>query len=118
MDSPARSSLLALALLVGACEFTLEIDPGESAGPPAPEQWRARAAPLEQRVESLERRIEQVREERWDLPASFDASIEARSEQLEREIEQLEAQLEQAQDELSALEDRAREAGVPPGWLR
>jgi multidrug resistance efflux pump len=36
----------------------------------------------------------------------------------EPSVEQLEGELAEAESDLEQLEDRARRAGVPPGWLR
>lgn len=109
-------TLAAIASVLGACDLSIEVhtsDGVEPGGDRTPAQWRAQALSLEQRIEGLEQQIEQRREQKWGLPASFDPAIEAQEEWLERDIEQLEAQLEQAQDDLSSLEAQAREAGVP-----
>jgi hypothetical protein len=116
-----RLTLVATAAALGACDLSIEVraDDGiEAAGPRSEAQWRSQALSIERRIESLERQIEQKRDQKWDLPASFDPAVEAQSEWFEQEIEQLEAQLEQAEEDLLSLEARARQAGVPPGWLR
>jgi septal ring factor EnvC (AmiA/AmiB activator) len=116
-----RLTLVAIAAALGACDLSIEVHPGdglEGYGARTEAQWRSQALSIERRIERLERQIEQKRDEKWDLPASFDPAVEAQAEWFEREIEQLEAQLEQAQDDLASLEAQAREAEVPPGWLR
>lgn len=112
---------MTVAAALGACDLAIEVNTGdgvESGGARTQAQWRAEARSLEQRIESLERQLEDKRDAKWALPASFDPAIEAQEESLEREIEWLEAQLDEAQDDLSTLESQAREADVPPGWLR
>jgi septal ring factor EnvC (AmiA/AmiB activator) len=109
-----------LALL--ACDgFSTDSRSGDSSslrGGRTESQWRAAAVAHQRQIEALERQVEQTREEIWALPASFDSRIVAREERLERRIEDFEQQIAQAEDRLEALEDQARRAGVPPGWLR
>ena len=80
-------------------------------------QWRAQAIRLEEKVESLEERIEDAR---WaPAPAHYSSFSRARWDaRQEQKIERMERELEKAEEDLDELEDRARQAGVPPGWLR
>ncbi len=113
--------LILAAALLAACDLSIELDPGDGAerrGGRTEAQWRAEARSLEQRIEQLEASIERKREEIWSLPASFDRSVSAREESLERQIERYEEQAEALEDELGALQHEARRADVPPGWLR
>lgn len=84
-------------------------------------EWRSRAQTLEHRVQDLEKQIEELEESTqayggWGThrdSRGFVTSVGVRDRRPE-----LEQALERAESELDALEEEARQAGVPPGWLR
>jgi hypothetical protein len=75
----------------------------------AKHQWRAGYQALERHVAGFERRIERMEDEprRYRTRTSWNLRLE-----------RVKRQLEQAEAARHAYEDRARRAGVPPGWLR
>jgi hypothetical protein len=75
-------------------------------------QWRERATKLEARIEGLEEDVERAEDA---LGSAYRLSSAA---YYERKLRQARDRLAAAEAELSALEDRARALGVPPGWLR
>ena len=103
--------------------------PDEDAAPAESEsEWRAAALALRQRIAALERQVEWL--DRVDASwegyvlgtGSFQGPIASASAskiaETRRRRAEAEAGLQQARGELSRLEDRARRARVPPGWLR
>ncbi len=100
-SAPARSAPLEPTEIEGKREY----------------QWRNKARSFEGAVESLEAKLEREKDRSPSLGTSslsaarFDARKEARIEALKRK-------LEAAEQALDDFEDRARHAGVPPGWLR
>jgi hypothetical protein len=79
--------------------------------------WRKSGLQLADRVEQLEERIEDAR---WESTPAHLSSLSAARWEARRDsrVERLEADLERAEQALEDLEDQARQAGVPPGWLR
>ncbi len=75
-------------------------------------QWRSRARSLEQKVESLESQLEHAEDQLSSAYALGRAAI------YQRRVNRLERKLEAARDAFERFEERARELGVPPGWLR
>lgn len=85
-------------------------------------QWRARVVQVLQRIEGARAKYE--RYSRLTLvPGEYFADSQGRPvitspEQLQKMTAQAKAELEAAEKALSDLEDDARRANVPPGWLR
>jgi TolA-binding protein len=75
----------------------------------AKHQWRAGYQALERHIAGFERRIERMEDEprRYRTRSTWNVRLE-----------RIKRQLEQAEAARQAYEDRARRAGVPPGWLR
>lgn len=106
--------------------------PRSTAAPPGSEridgwsedQWRERAGELGTEVEILEKRVEELEDQGADnLPASARRSnltyrTYSRYRERYRLWEKTNGDLQRAQARLERFEDRARRAGVPPGWLR
>jgi hypothetical protein len=97
---------------------------GETVGGMGQEQWRERAGALATDVEHLEKRLEVLEEQGADhMPTSSSrnnvphrrySKYRARY----REWESVGRKLDAARGKLERFEERARRAGVPPGWLR
>jgi DNA repair exonuclease SbcCD ATPase subunit len=108
--------------------------PASNPGQSAEEQkatWKARAdaaraeiAAAEGRLQQLEQEYAAYREDMAEVPAS-ELQDPMRLQKREARMVEMRAGLEQqrrivanAKKSLSVLEDAARAAGVPPGWLR
>jgi len=74
--------------------------------------WRRQALQLEQRIESLEEQLAHAEDQ---LSSAYALG---RAAYYQRRVNRLERSLESAKEALDRFEDRARELGVPPGWLR
>jgi exonuclease VII small subunit len=97
------------------------------------EFWRQRAAALREAVTAAEARLKQAEEKVAALrlgqsqPLPSDALRQLPpnpllappdAEALAQELEKAKADLAQAQQALQGLDEEARKAGVPPGWIR
>ena len=94
--------------------------------------WRSQSLAMQRKIEDAEAALETATEEEEDEAGDVyfapGAGRKARrpmraaalSGDYEEDptVEQLEAEVERAKSEFEAFEDRARRAGVPPGWLR
>jgi uncharacterized small protein (DUF1192 family) len=109
---------------------------GESAGVPVstkkkdvtqqPDFWKKQQDELEERIAKLKVEIEQGQSDVNKLWTDYyikniaaeQAAIRAQIAQLTAQIEQKKAFLEQSETQLEDLYEKARKAGIPPGWLR
>jgi hypothetical protein len=103
----------------------------ESAQPPAGEataratqeaRWRARAAPLLGAIARLGPRVEHLRAavaaiER-DVTMPYDTARRAELAGKQQQLRTASLELDGARAAYARLEDEARRAGVPPGWIR
>jgi len=76
------------------------------------DSWRDEASRLESRVAKVESDLDRAKDSTSEVVTVW------QSRRLERYIARLEKDLELAEQNLEAFRDRARTAGVPPGWLR
>lgn len=107
--------------------------PGETHGTARGEaHWRGRATSLSSALAAAEQRVKRAQEE-YDAarkgniqPLPIDAvsqvppiaQVNPEADRLQKELEAAKAGLTQAQKAVADLEEEARKAGVPPGWLR
>jgi len=102
--------------------------PDESEGESGEAAWRARAdtarltvLQLENEVEGLQTRLDGLRND-TGLDRATDPfrlqKIQAEIGQVRTELEQAKAQVQAARKALEDLEEEARRANVPPGWIR
>ena len=79
--------------------------------------WRSQALGFTRKLEKLEERLERQKDR---SPTGFRSSLSAARYEARKEarIEALKREIEQAERALDDFEDLARQAGVPPGWLR
>jgi hypothetical protein len=106
---------------------------GESRGAPRDETyWRNRATGLQKAVAAAEQRVAKAQADydgarKGNLqPLPIDAlsqqppipQVNADADRLQKELEDAKSALAQAQQALTDLEEEARKAGAPPGWLR
>lgn len=108
--------------------------PGESAAqstaPPEPAKdeayWRARITEAQDRLrrsrmfaDALQTRINSLTADftRWDDPAQRAVIGQQRLEAL-AELDRVNQEIEAQTQEIADIEEEARRAGVPPGWLR
>ncbi|MCJ7526422.1 MAG: hypothetical protein MUP71_14550 [Candidatus Aminicenantes bacterium] len=91
-----------------------------------PDFWKKQQSDLQERIAKLKEDIdrEQLDLNRlWsdfyikNIPAEQDA-IKVQISQLTNQIEQKKLFLSQAETQLEDLHEKARKAGIPPGWLR
>jgi len=91
-----------------------------------PDFWKKQQDELEERIAKLKEDIDREQLELnklWsdfyvkNIPAEQDA-IRVQISQMANQIEQKKLFLSQFESELEALHEKARKAGVPPGWLR
>ena len=86
--------------------------------------WRAQAQALDARIAQLEARIAllSLLDEQWtSLALGMDAHDRVAAQELvriRRDRAESERQLEQSRGEKVLLEESARKASIPPGWLR
>jgi len=91
-----------------------------------PSYWRDKQAELEERIATLKAEIEAGQSELNKLWSDFYIrNIPAEQQAIREQISNLNAQIEQkkvfvadTESQLEELLERARKAGVPPGWLR
>jgi hypothetical protein len=83
---------------------------GESYWRRESERVQERVRALRRQADDLRRRTDEIRREPGVLPLH-----DPRMRELRRQIESLEARIREMEGD---LEDRARRAGAPPGWLR
>lgn len=91
-----------------------------------PDFWKKQQADLEQRIAKLREDIEREQSELNRLWSDFyikniaaeQEAIRAQIAQLTNQIEQKKLFLSQSETQLEELYEKARKAGVPPGWLR
>lgn len=86
-------------------------EPTQIAGKSA-SAWRRQARDLERSVERAEEALEYAEDR---LTSSYGLGSSA---YWQRRVDQAGQDIEQAQERLDHFQDRARELGVPPGWLR
>ena len=91
-----------------------------------PDFWKKQQSDLEERIAKLKEDIDREQAELnklWsdfyikNIPAEQDA-IRVQISQITNQIEQKKLFLSQSENQLEDLFERARKAGVPPGWLR
>jgi len=75
-------------------------------------QWRSDVQRLAKRIGELETQLEYAEDQLSSAYALGSAAY------YQRRVDSLKSQLELAKEGLERMEDDAREAGVPPGWLR
>lgn len=89
--------------------------------------WREEKARLVQDLQEAQKKLKelqaleaklQTQYYNWDDPAYRDGVIKPQWDQALKDIEKAKEKIKAAQKALQALEERARKAGVPPGWLR
>jgi len=88
--------------------------------------WRARMRPLRERLESARALADETKRRAETLMRSADRCFMigvvcadyTESLRLTEEHKTLVAEVERAQRDVAALEEEARRAGVPPGWVR
>lgn len=91
-----------------------------------PDYWKKQQTDLEQRVATLKADIEGAQLQLNQLWSDFyvktvaaeQEAIRAQIAQLTNQIEQKKLFLSQSETQLEELFEKARKAGVPPGWLR
>ena len=81
---------------------------------------RRRVADLETRVAELEAAVKRLESDfySWDDGQYRDRVIKPAWDRTRQDLETARGELAQAQKELAELPEKARKAGVPPGWLR
>jgi hypothetical protein len=100
----------------------------DASGAPKESVWRARADAARQRIADadaaiarIEAHLGELRDDRSGQDAMNPNREQARQAQIAAETENLataRADAAAAREALAELEDEARKAGVPPGWLR
>ncbi|HEX7503178.1 MAG TPA: hypothetical protein VF451_07130, partial [Acidobacteriota bacterium] len=92
-----------------------------------PEFWKKQQTELEERIANLKNEIESSQTDLNKLWSDFyikqsmaaeQEAIRVQIAQLTTQIEQKKLFLNQSQTQLDDLFEKARKAGVPPGWLR
>ena len=92
-----------------------------------PDFWKKQQTDLEERIANLKSEIELGQTDLNKLWSDFyikqsmaaeQEAIRVQISQLTNQIEQKKLFLDQSQAQLDDLFERARKAGVPPGWLR
>ncbi len=91
-----------------------------------PDFWKKQQVDLEQRISTLKADIESGQSDLNRLWSDFyiknvaaeQEAIRAQIAQLTNQIEQKKLFLSQSETQLEELYEKARKAGVPPGWLR
>ncbi len=104
--------------------------PPESAAPaagPNESEWRTRAIQARQRVDSADAEVKRLENETKRLENDFyawsdgnyrDRVIKPAWDQAKDDLKKARAEYDTAQAAMADLEEDARKAGVPPGWLR
>jgi hypothetical protein len=95
---------------------------------PSEAEWRQRAAKAREAVAEAEASVQRIQDRIDVLRLDRDPSrlgdpfrlqsIEADVAKAQRELEAAKADVGRAKQAVADLEDEARRAGVPPGWLR
>lgn len=88
--------------------------------------WRAQAAELRQEIQAAEQKLkaleEQVNKLFGDIQRSTDTyeilRLRGEQDKLGEQIKMAKRELDGVRQELVQLEESARRAGVPPGWIR
>jgi hypothetical protein len=103
-------------------------NPAESQGAAGTqEQWQQRMSSArgavsnaESRITALQSKVNKLESDfyAWDDPAYRDGVIKPAWDQALADLEGAKQGLEGAKQRLADLEEEARKAGVPPGWLR
>jgi hypothetical protein len=91
-----------------------------------PDYWQKQKSELEEKISGLKAEIDGAQLELNKLWSDFYLKSVAAEQQVVRdriaqktgEIEQKKLQLKESGEQLEGLYERARKAGVPPGWLR
>jgi hypothetical protein len=91
-----------------------------------PDYWKKQQTDLEQRITTLRADIEEAQLQLNRLWSDFytksvaaeQEAVRAQIAQLTNQIEQKKLFLSQSETQLEELFEKARKAGVPPGWLR
>ncbi len=81
------------------------------------ESWLARVRPLRQELERVEAELQRVRAEA-DARGMTLYGVTAGGSMTANQLQQLENRRANLQQQIAAIEDEARRAGVPTGWLR
>jgi len=91
------------------------------------QQWRDRAASLRRNVAQTRERVEHLESEAKRLENDFyawsdgnyrDNVIKPSWDRAKEDLKNARADLDQAETALSNLDEEARKAGAPPGWIR
>jgi len=110
-------------------EETAEPTPGKAISRDVtkqPDFWKKQQSDLEERIAKLKEDIDREQAELnrlWsdfyikNIPAEQDA-IRVQISQITNQIEQKKLFLSQSENQLEELFEKARKAGVPPGWMR
>ncbi len=88
--------------------------------------WASRKKALEEKIASLKKRIEELQRRVNALTTGFlieqrpmaHQKVKSELEKAKGELERARKELEKAKKELEDLYEKARKAGIPPGWLR
>jgi outer membrane murein-binding lipoprotein Lpp len=119
----------------GSVTYASPSDPNAPAYSPAEshggagtqEQWQQRMSSArgavsnaESRIASLQAKVNKLESDfyAWDDPAYRDGVIKPAWDQVLADLQAAQQGLEAAKQRLADLEEEARKAGVPPGWLR
>jgi len=124
MESEAPAAEVAVAETAGASPTGDRVP--EAPENKQPDYWKRQKVELETRISELKEGINGQQGELNKLWSAFylknipaeQAAIKVQISDLTNQLEQKKLFLSQAEAELEELYEKARKAGVPPGWLR
>ncbi len=130
-DAAARTGNVNVTELAAPAPEAADTPSSQSSTPDGQATWKARAAELKTALASAQKALEDAQR----AEAAFRSDVaplsaadaqdpmrrqkrEARLAEMNKQIEVLRAAVASARASITALEDEARRAGVPSGWLR
>lgn len=91
----------------------------EKRGGRSESEWRSEAERMQREIDGLERQLEATESgPEFSNTTYGEYGLRTGHSNKASKLRDLERRLDQARELLDAFEDRAREADVPPGWLR